>query len=334
MNATISHMPRPAAWRRKGGTPMDIVMHLGAHRTASTCFQHYLRENSAKLGAQGIAVWGPWRTRDGLLTGVMPVAGVMRSAKLQLQRARGRIALAQHRAKNNGMRQLIVSDENMIGAPRRNLRDSKLYAGAGERMARYSEAFDNKVSRVVLSIRSQDSYWSSALAFSVGQGHRLPDTDALDRLVTSNRHWRDVIRDLYCALPNGEILVMPYEEFGGRPEEKLSCLAGLASPPMKSAREWINRSPSVSQLRQILHDRGEDPAALPKEDGRWHPFDHAQTMALKESYADDLFWLRAGADGMATLIEETGADKMGITPQQPQMTRGQNPNGIENRRMA
>ena len=312
---------------------MDITLHLGAHRTASTCFQFYLKENTNTLRNKGIGVWGPWRTRDGVLTGVIPVKMAGTPPDQQLRRAHGRIALGLHRLRDRGMSQLIVSDENMIGAPRRNLRDSKPYTAIGERMARFNQAFGGQINRVVLSIRAQDSFWSSSLAYGVGRGHPMPSRDDLDRLVTTNRHWRDVITDLACAVPGAEILVLPYEEFGGMPELKLSIMTGLQDPPMKFAREWVNRSPCVAQLRQILRDRGEDPALLPQEDGRWHPFDHAQTMALRESYADDLFWLRAGADGLATLIEETGTDKTGKTPLSAQTKRGQQ-NGIEERRMA
>ncbi|QGX97796.1 hypothetical protein EI983_05695 [Roseovarius faecimaris] len=312
---------------------MDIILHLGAHRTASTCFQYYLREKARQLSTQGIGVWGPWRTRDGVLTGVLPVPGAIRSPKDQHLRARGRISLALHRLREKGVKQLIVSDENMIGAPRRNLRTSKIYDGIGERMAQFSDAFSGGITQVVLSIRSQETYWSSVYAFAVGRGHRLPSRDDLDRLVTTNRHWREAIRDLSCALPGVKIIILPYEEYGGRPEQKLSIMTGLSKPPMKFAREWINRSPSLAQLRQILKDRGEDPAALPEGEGRWHPFDHAQSMALREAYADDLFWLRAGAEGMATLIEGTGTHQTGQTRDVSQMTRGQT-NGIENRRMA
>jgi len=322
-----------AARQRKAYEPMDITLHLGAHRTASTAFQYYLRENLNELKKHQIGVWGPLRTRDGLLRGVIPVPGALQSPAEQFSRARGRIALHLRKLEDTGLQHLVVSDENMIGAPRRNLRDSRLYGGIGERMARYGAAFDGRISRVVLSIRSQDRYWSSVAAYSVGRGHKVPQADDLDRLVTTNRHWREVIADLACALPETQILVLPYEVFGGLPERKLTLMTGLTNPPMKHAREWINRAPSLSELRQVLRDREETPDVLPPGEGRWDPFDHAQTMALREAYADDLFWLRAGADGHATLIEETRPDKTGKTPLQAQTTRGQ-PDGIEERRLA
>ncbi|SLN64460.1 hypothetical protein PEL8287_03551 [Roseovarius litorisediminis] len=333
MQAMTVPSPRFAAIRRKVRVTMDVILHLGAHRTASTSFQHYMRENAAKLMPEGIGFWGPLRTRDGLLSGIIPVPG-RRTAADQLGRAKGRIALHLKTARDKGIRQLIVSDENMIGAARKNLRDSCLYAGVGERMARYNDAFAGKIVRVALSIRSQDGFWASSAAFAVGRGHVVPRKDDLDRLVTTNRHWREVVADLYCALPGAEIQVMPYEIYGGLPERKLAQMTGLANPPRKHAREWLNRAPDLTRLRQIVTDRGGDAGRLPEGTGRWHPFDRHQTIALREAYADDLFWLRAGADGCATLIEETGPEKAGQNPSTGQNTTRGQPNGIEERRLA
>lgn len=328
-----AHLDR--ACREKGPHLMELALHLGAHRAASTCFQYYLRENKTALAQMHIEAWGPRQTRDGLLTGIVPIAGSLQSNADQLTRARGRgrLGLALHRAHDKGVRQIVISDENMIGAPRRNLRDRKLYAGIGERMARFYDAFGKDISRVVSSIRAQDMYWSSVLAFAVGRGHKVPDTNELDRLVTSSRMWRDVIGDVACAMPGAEILVLPYEQYGGHPELKVKYLTNCEMPPRKHAREWINRSPSIAQLRQILSDRRQDPDQLPNDDGRWQPFNEAQRTALRKCYVDDLYWLRAGADGMATLIEETGSDMTGKILRSSPMTRGQK-NGIEVRRMA
>jgi len=311
---------------------MEIILHLGAHRTATTSFQHYMRANAAALAAQGLGVWGPDVTRDGILTGVIPLPGGETAAR-QMDRARGRIALRLAQAHKAGLRRIVVSDENMIGAARRNLRRGRLYDGAGERMARFGHAFDGRISRVAVSIRGQDAWWSSALAYGVARGHRLPEAGDLDRLVTVNRHWREVIGDLACALPGVDLVVLPHERHGSRPEERLRHMTGLAEVPRRAARVWLNRAPDLAALRRAVAARGGDADDLPEREGRWQPFDAHQKQALQEAYADDLFWLSAGADGLARLIEETGPNEAEAQPPGGRTTKGQD-NGIEERRLA
>ncbi|MEM6376258.1 MAG: hypothetical protein AAF686_08450, partial [Pseudomonadota bacterium] len=199
---------------------MKVVLHIGAHRTATTSFQHYLMENRLRLHGRGIYPMGPKETRDGVLTGIVPVpeAG---PAQEQLDHASRGLALHLSRLRRDHVTHLIMSDENMAGAARRNLRLRGLYRDIGERMARFYMGFDGAIDRVVLSIRSQESLWASALAFSVARGHRLPESELLETLSGAARSWRDVILDLACALPGVEIQVMPYEIFGGLPERLL-----------------------------------------------------------------------------------------------------------------
>ena len=311
---------------------MDVILHIGAHRTATTSFQHYMRENAGLLRHLGIGFWGPRRTRDGLLTGVIPLPGCS-TAEDQLSRARGRIAINLRKAEAEELRQMVVSDENMIGAPRHNLRSAKLYPAAGYRMARFDTAFAGRITRVVLSIRSQDSYWGSVLSYAVGRGHQLPCPQTLESLARGARGWRDVITDLACALPGAEILVTPHEVFGAMPEQRLAVMTGCSGLPMRHAREQLNRAPGLNALRRIVASGGGDPDLLPGAEGRWRPFGQDQTAQLREAYADDLFWLRAGADGLARLIEETGPQKTEQKPSAAQMTRGRT-HGIEKRRLA
>ncbi|MDX1822991.1 MAG: hypothetical protein R3197_19025 [Paracoccaceae bacterium] len=310
---------------------MDVILHIGAHRTASTSFQAYLRANSARLEEQGICFWGPRRTRSGLFSGIIPMNGSPRLER-QARMAKGRIALQIERAKIKGMQHLIVSDENVIGAPRRNLRDAMLYRGAGERMARHAAAFGGRITRVVLSIRAFDSYWPSTIAFGIARGHAVPDPQMLEAMSAQTRGWREVITDLALALPEVELLVLPHETYGGMPERRLQIMtAGTAEPPLTQHRLWLNRAPDMAALRQCLILRGQDPALLGPGEGRYDPFDATQKARLRELYQDDLFWLAAGADGLATLKIEKTRDQTGANPQRDPLTRGQDNDQQEGR---
>jgi hypothetical protein len=310
--------------RLQGGRAiMDIILHLGAHRTATTSLQRYAQACGPALAALGVVVWGPEVTRGGLLSGVIPAPGGHPVAA-EAAHARGRIALRVAQAEAGGAAHLVVSDENMIGAPRLCLRRHRLYPGAGERAARLGHAFGGRITRAVLSIRAQDAWWDSVLAYAVARGHRLPSRGDLDRLVTSGRQWREVIADIACALPEAEIVILPHEQFATRPEARLAQMTGGATMPAgRAARIWRGRAPDLDALRRAVAARGGDPARLPEGAGRWHPFSEAQAAALKEAYEDDLLWLRAGADGLARLAEETGPLSAGTQPRDGLPTRGQ-----------
>ncbi len=248
------------------------------------------------------------RTRTGLFSGL-----VYRPEEISEQvertgfRSVGVMRVEQARLARAGYRHLIVSDENMIGSARNNLRQGRLYPLADERLLRFRPAFADRCRRIALTIRSYDSYWSSALAYAVAQGHRVPSSADCDLLVTQPRRWRDLIRDISHILPQADIVVMPFERLAHDPVRQLAILTdGLSSTvPIRDQEEWRNPSPRLEKLRNILVLRGEAQAAacLPGTTGRWMPFDESQREALRGQYLDDLTWLRRGADGLARLAE-------------------------------
>lgn len=294
---------------------MKVVLHVGAHRTASTSFQAYMRQNARIFNEAGLGFWGPGRTRKGLLTGVIP-SGWPSFGRDQEKRASGRIQLELDRAENRGLKTLLISEENMIGSVRGAHRDCKLYSAIGERMARYNWAFEDRVSKVVLTIRSHELWWSSALAYAVQRGASVVQAGDCGDILDNSRSWRHVITDLACAMPEAEVLVLPFERFAGRPSLTLKAATGHNGPVLRCP-DWLNRAPDLAMLRTILEDRREDTDQVPPADGRWMPFSAEQRTELRQRYVDDLYWLSSGADGLATLIEdpeyETWRDSRALT---------------------
>ncbi|MFW2544600.1 hypothetical protein ACN2XU_18345 [Primorskyibacter sp. 2E107] len=279
---------------------MDVILHIGAHRTASTSFQHFMRAHAGPLAGHGVGFWGPGRTRTGLLHGVAdaPVSSA------QARRSVGRVRLNLNGAERRGANVLIVSDENLIGTPRRCLRARALYPEIGLRMTRLHAAFA-PVSRVVLQVRSLDHWWASVMAFLVPRGGGIPPAAAMEQIASATRSWRHVITDLACACPDSEIIVSPFEVFGSRPDLLFSQMAGRDWPLGGNPDAfWLNQRPLLPKLRQVVEQRGGDATLLPTGDGRWQPFTDDQAARLREAYADDLFWLRAGADGLARLTQD------------------------------
>ncbi|WP_432816992.1 hypothetical protein [Sulfitobacter sp. JB4-11] len=320
---TPNTRPTGAAFATQAGTAlMDVTLHIGAHRTATTTFQHVMRQHLAALQERGIGVWGPERTRKSVFPGLFQNSTAPRKRNPAL-RAQGRARMLAARAAHQGLEQLLVSDENMLGSCVHNIRHRALYPAAGERMARVAAAFGGRVTRIVLSVRAQDLWWSSAMALAVERGHPIPTASRCAAICDSTRTWRDVITDIACAVPDAEICVTPFETFGNRPQAVLAAAIGGALPHDGAHKvPLLNPSADLRALRARVAEQGDDPDALPQGDGRWQPFTQEQAALLAEHYADDMHWLIAGADGLATLTEDTARTKAETHPHLGQMEKG------------
>lgn len=300
-----------AAIGRLGRRLMEIILHLGAHRTGTTTFQHYLRQQQGWLAGHGVAVWLPPFTRKSVLPGLFRETGIM--GKNVPQRAAGRIGLLLHRVEAGGAARLIVSDENLMGSCVENLREGRLYPAVGSRIARVAKGMRGQVRKVLLTIRAQDDWWPSAATLAVSRGHAVPSARRLSDIVAMQRGWRDVIADLARTIPHAEILVFPFEEAACGPDRLLQAAIGGAAPAMH-APLWHNRSASAADLRVLLTEQGRDPAQIPDTQGRWQPFTPTQGAHLHEAYLDDLHWLQAGADGLARLTGNIHGTSEAQTP--------------------
>ena len=274
MGGTPCKWPVGAALTQGQARSMDTVLHIGCHRSGTTTFQSYLRNHSNALRQKGVEFWDPRRTRGALFSGLFPSKPCPAAAKAQ-RRAIGRVQVNLAKNEQDGVDAVLVTDENMMGSVRANLRAGALYPAIGERMAWVNEAFDGRLTRVALVIRAQDRYWTSAVSYGVLRGHPVPSAEKLAQIANSPRAWRDVITDLACAMPDTEIRVIPFESYYGNPETLLETTCKLPTVRAGSV-DWLNRTPTANELRGILLERGDDPDAIPPSRERWMPFNRAQ----------------------------------------------------------
>ncbi len=292
---------------------MDVILHLGAHRTATTALQTALRGQGQRLTAQGLAVWTPHDTRHGLLAGVLPEAGPMAPAQ-QLRRAQGRIALAMTQMADRGLSRLLITDENIPGTPRGNIKARALYPAAGLRLARHALAFGPALRQAHLTVRALDSYWTSLLGYAVARGAPVPGPAARAAIAANPRGWRAVICDIACALPGVDLQVTLHEQTPVA--HRLGVMTGGALH-LTGGLPYLNATPDLPALRAAQTDAGGNPALLGAGDGRWQPFTGDDAARLRDTWADDLHWLQAGADGLAQMITDTKGATDPIT-----LTRG------------
>lgn len=298
----------------KARTAMDVILHVGAHLTGVSTLSSYLERNRWAFSARGLAVWTPTQTRHGLFDGLTLKSGLPRVSKRRV-RGTGRLRLRSILLERAGVRELLVVEPAMIGSVFNNVTAERLYPAVGERAARMAHGFGGRVRRVVLTIRAYEDFWAASLAHALKNGAMVPDQAQLDHLVTQPRSWRHVVSDLACAVPGAEILVAPFERLGDRPCQMVEfSVAGRFSAPPYDQLGELRQVPSLPVLRQVLEDRQMPMELLPEGAGRWQPFDAAQIATFKEIYAEDISWLRAGADGLAYLIQEITPDHAGFAP--------------------
>ncbi|MEM9580417.1 MAG: hypothetical protein AAF891_06990 [Pseudomonadota bacterium] len=238
-------------------------------------------------------------------------------------RAEGRIRLNLARSRARGLSRIIASEENILGTMRHNFATTRHKPGAGDRVARYVSAFGGEVSEIILSIRSLDSYWASALTYSLPRGHQVPGQDRIARLVQQPRNWRDVIADIAAAAQGVPLFVSPYERMVGQPDVLLEAATGTIMPACREVI-WRNARPALPELLRLpLSDAERTQLTARSRAGRWHPLTDMQKASLQDRYADDIFWLRTGADGLATYLEEHESMQAKAHLPHASQTRGQ-----------
>jgi len=285
---------------------MEILLHLGAHRSASTTFQSYLWSNRSQLAQAGLTCWTPKRTRDGLMRGMLRHPALITvHDEQQALRSIGRIRIEIDRLTRAQQRWLLISEENMIGSMANNKLDARLYPLLRERLMRFAPAFEGHKMRIGLCIRSYEDFWSSSLSHLLTQGHARPDEDLLDFLTTQPRRWRSVIRDIAEVFPKAEIVVWPFERMANQPKRQLNAMWNEAPNTPAASDTWHNRSASLPQLNEIMRLRGERSLSdAPLEiSARWMPFNEDQRSVLRAEYRRDIAWLKAGAEGLARYVE-------------------------------
>lgn len=290
---------------RKGLRVLEVILHIGAHRTGTTTLQRSLQQNRHNLTKNGTIVWGPSVTRGGMFSGLLRAnhADDDQTQRL-IDRNRGVISIELERLAQRGVKRLIVSEENILGSMRNNLRSGMLYPDLGKRLVRFQQVFGSVCTRVAMAIRPYEDYWASAIAYAIPAGHRAMGPDDLDRLVTQPRSWRRVISDVAAAFPGGEVAVWEFDQMIGHPERQFRVLTGDEGR-IRPSGDIHNASVGREALREVLTDRGDLAAAeaIGPGSGRYMPFAGHHIDALEARYQEDQAWLRAGPVAPVSFVE-------------------------------
>ncbi len=289
---------------------MDVILHVGAHRTATTTFQRHVAANRDSLTKARTVFWGPKITRGGLFRNM--TNGSAPILPWQAKRMRKRVALRVEALRQDGVRRLILSDENMLGCLRTGLEETGLYPGAGKRIGGIAQAFQGHRVTIGLGVRCYSNWWSSALAFRLMRGGPLPRATLREHMVTQPRRWRKVVEEIARAVPDARLVVWTHEALASSPQTVLQALAGVETRP--ASLPILNASPRATDLRRFMRDCDVDADEFSwPADGRFMPFEPYEAEVLRAQYQDDLTWLAKGAGGLADYIDATQAETRALT---------------------
>lgn len=291
---------------------MDVVLHIGAHRTGTTAVQRKLQNGIDHLKSEGIVFWGPKRTRQSGFRMIISGNGN------QAEDASGDDELTLNRSILNarmrllalrGKRRLIISEENLLGTMRENLKAAQLYPWVATRLTPMASFLDGNCDRIFLTIRPYEAYWASTIAYMINRVGFSPNPMKINEIAQGDRGWRAVIEDVRAVFPNAVLSVWEYGADADHMAHfcrSLSASDLLAATPLARA----NASPGIEKMREGLLAQGDAEAAqvLNVESGRYQPFCAEQMAVMQERYRQDTDWLLAQPSEQIEFIQNTGAN--------------------------
>ncbi len=292
---------------------MELILHLGAHRTGSTALTRCLRKNDALLLRKGVATWPAEGLRHLPHFGAVPeLTGLAAAGRLpadqSLTELRQVLKAEADRLEVTGHRRLILSEENISGLMLANLSGAVFYAAAAARLTAYATVLPRRPAVVALGLRDYASLWPSVHSYLLPRHPLPPFAEVAQALCDTGRGWCDLVADIRAVFPGAQVLLWRHDLFRLRMARVVAALAGITTADkVDPVRGEVNAARHLRAADLIHRLRREDPAlagraleariaaAGPEALGAPPVFTPAQTAVLEERYARDIAALQAQA---------------------------------------
>lgn len=205
-----------------------IVLHIGAHKTATTYIQKKLALNIDLLTGQHIH-YDPLNIFRKSFTSLL---------KEETTHVNDYVTLLNEISKSNT---LFVSDENILGVPGELVRDGTYYGRAQRRLARTAELLQTDTPEIYLGLRDYAGFAVSMYSEYIRHQKFLSFADYWQIFAASDFDWMTVIEGIRAAVPGAKITLWNFADFRSIEEQILSVMLGFDSGtlinPERSARE-------------------------------------------------------------------------------------------------
>lgn len=191
--------------------PIQLTIHLGAHKTATTHLQRSIHENRELIIAAGVRAYEPeyLRHRGRSIPAMFGLQPWAKNAEPRRKPADQLEFLAK-----GGFR-VFLSEENFLGPLHSG--DGKLtlplYGDAGERIASLAATLPNARIKLFLSIRRPDTFLASSYSQTLFSGEFLSPQEFIEAHPISVVDWVPVVRGLAEAEGIEQVVVWRYEDY-------------------------------------------------------------------------------------------------------------------------
>lgn len=285
---------------------LDIVLHLGAHKTATTYLQILLDRNAETLTRHRIGLAHPKRLRP--IFKAAPRPRYTTSLGRRIAARAWALEQAIGSARDLGRQRLIISEEQLAGSLRSLLQGRGLYRDIAREVRAASRALDGQPVRVMFAVRSYDSFYISAWGQMLrGSGYQPFSAELRHDLLECRRGWPEVLADLMRALPKGsELIVWRYERLRHTLPRILSRMLGEAAAgemepfngnplpgPTGAAIEALEAlvkargSMEPDEIRRMFRDYGKDQGYA-----AYDPWTVEEKSGLQRRYRDDIAFIQ------------------------------------------
>jgi len=212
----------------------QIILHLGAHRTASTHVQGVLQKNQALLAAAGIAAPSQEAVKIALTKPLGTRIPALRAGFRQL---------------HTNAKTVVISDENLLGFLNSIFIHGQFYPDTAMRMAQLRAMLPVDPQKIIIAIRPYESFFASAYGRWLAPDRPvLPRATLAKQVLGLARGWGEVLAEVAAAFPNSVLLVKEYSpdpRFG--PAVLNAILGPLAQQLVYNPGFRWNRSMSARQ---------------------------------------------------------------------------------------
>ena len=212
------------------------VLHIGAHKTATTYLQKKLAINRELLASRGVH-YDPLDVFRKNFT--FHLHELSRQATPYLEELRGLI----------GRQDVLLSDENIIGVPGDLVRSGVYYAHAHERVGEVCGLLKTDRPEIFMAMREYSTFIVSMYSEYIRHREFIDFPEYFELYKASNFSWIKVMDDIVSAAPNATIYLWDFANFRAAEPEVLSKMVGFDSAVMEAPEGPVRESFSEPAMR-------------------------------------------------------------------------------------